>query len=229
MESQKQFLETLNIYRGKAALQISPSPHVGLIFLNLAQAIPGMESKLPAKAQKKYQWDKKLTVSFNFDGALEVAATAHALMEGKEELVTDAQGNLPSWYRDPKKAGRQGNAKTLGFYRAKNQPKGLKATYYLGIVENTKDKQGNKVGIPLDHSDLFKIASVMQEAALALLGWRKDIEQLKETNGHGEAEKEPLQRSPDGSRGSDSGHDPAAPDEKQPPKKEEIKEDDEIF
>ena len=229
MENQRQFLETLNIYRGKAALQISPSPQVGLIFLNLAQSIPGMESKMPAKAQKKYQWDKKLTVSFNFDGALEVAATAHALMEGREELVTDSQGHLPSWYRDPKKAGRQGNAKTLGFYRAKNQPKGAKATYYLGIIENTKDKLGNRVGIPLEHSDLFKIASVMQEAALALLGWKKDIEQLKETNGHGEAEKEPLQRSPEESRGSDFRHDPAALDRKQPQKKEETKEDEEIF
>ena len=182
MQNQKRFLQTLNIYRGKAALQISPSPQHGLIFVNLAPAIPGMENKMPIRAEKKYQWDKKLTVSFNFDGALEVAATAQALLQGREDLVTDLQGNLPTWYRDPKKTGREGNAKTFGFYRAKNQPK-TKGAYYLGIIENTKDEQGNKAGIPLEHSDLFKIASVMKEAALALLGWRKEIEESKEGNG----------------------------------------------
>ena len=188
---EKRFLQTLNIYRGKGAVQISPSPAHGLIFVNLAQAIAGMENKMPSKAEKKYEWEKKLTVSFNFDGALEVAATARALMEGRESLVTDPQGNLPSWYRDPKKAGRQGNAKTLGFYRAKNRPQGSRVAYYLGIIENTKDSQGKKVGIPLEHADLYKIACVMEEAALALLGWRKQIE---EANGHAEADKEPLER-----------------------------------
>lgn len=52
MENQRQFLETLNIYRGKAALQISPSPQVALIFLNLAQSIPGMESKMPRRRKR---------------------------------------------------------------------------------------------------------------------------------------------------------------------------------
>lgn len=69
----------------------------------------------------------------------------------------------------------------------------------------------------------------MQEAALALLGWKKDIEQLKETNGHGEAEKEPLQRSPEESRGPDFRYDPAALDRKQPQKKEETRQEEEIF
>ena len=131
---QKQFLESFSIYRGKAALKISPSPELGLIFINLAPAISGMENKVPTSGNKKYQWDKKLTVSFNFDGALDMAATATALMEGKENLVLDSKGNLPSWYRDPKKAGREGNAKTLGFYRSKNQPNGSNPTYYLGII-----------------------------------------------------------------------------------------------
>lgn len=221
MDTQKRFLQTLNIYRGKAALQISPSPQLGLIFLNLAPTIPGMENKMPSKTEKKYQWDKKLTVSFNFDGALEVAATAEALMQGKEELITDVQGNLPTWYRDPKKTGRQGNAKTLGFYRAKHQQRPQAPAYYLGIIENTKDKDGNKVGIPLDHSDLFKIACVMKEAALALLGWRKDIEELKETNGHPDTEKEPLQRPASETGGPDLGHDPADVDRTPPSKQGE--------
>ncbi len=43
-----------------------------------------MENKVPTSGNKKYQWDKKLTVSFNFVGALDMAATATALMEGKE-------------------------------------------------------------------------------------------------------------------------------------------------
>lgn len=188
---EKRFLQTLNIYRGKGALQISPSPAHGLIFVNLAHAIPGMKKKMPSKAEKKYEWEKKLTVSFNFDGALEVAATARALMEGRESLVADPQGN----------------AKTLGFYRAKNQSQGSRAAYYLGIIENTKDGQGKKIGIPLEHADLYKIACVMEEAALALLGWRKQIE---EANGHAEADKEPLQRNAPASQDTDSKHSPAA-------------------
>jgi len=189
---ERKFPETFNIYRGKAALQVSFSPELGLIFFNLAPAIPGMENKMPTSGSKKYQWERKLTVSFNFEGALEVAATAEALMQGKESLVANSEGNLPSWYRDPSKTGRQGKAKTLGFYRPRNQPQGSKVTYYLGIVENTKDKEKNKVGIPLEHADLFKIACVMKEAALALLGWKKDIEERKQANGH--ADKKPLTR-----------------------------------
>ncbi len=175
---ERKFPETCNIYRGKAALQVSFSPELGLIFFNLAPAIPGMENKIPTNGARKYQWERKLTVSFNFEGALEVAATAEALIQGKESLVADSEGNLPSWYRDPSKTGRQGNAKTLGFYRPRNQPQGSK-TYYLGIVENTKDKEKNKVGVPLEHADLFKIACVMKEAAMALLGWKREIEEWR--------------------------------------------------
>ncbi len=57
--------------------------------------------------------------------------------------------------------------------------------YFLGITENKKDKQGNKIGILLEYPDLFKIARVMEEAALAMLGWRKEIELRTEPNGHG--------------------------------------------
>lgn len=178
-----------------------------------------MENKMPTSGSKKYQWERKLTVSFNFEGALEVAATAEALMQGKESLVANSEGNLPSWYRDPSKTGRQGNAKTLGFYRPRNQPQGSKVTYYLGIVENTKDKEKNKVGIPLEHADLFKIACVMKEAALALLGWKKDIEERKQANGH--ADREPLTR-PMETHEPNLTYDRTTPDKEQLPENEEI-------
>ena len=80
---EKTFLQTLNLYRAKSALQISPSPELALVFVSLAPAIPGMENKMPDKNSKKYQWEKKLTASFNFEGALEVAAAAAALAQGK--------------------------------------------------------------------------------------------------------------------------------------------------
>jgi hypothetical protein len=126
---------------------------------------------------------------------LEVAASAAALSHGREDLVSGSDGTLPSWYRDPTKTGRDGSAKTIGFYRPKDQPKTPKIRYFLGITENSKDKQGNKVGISLEYPDLFKIARVMEEAALAILGWRKDIEERKELNGRvpttrNQAEKE---------------------------------------
>ena len=105
---EKTFLQALNFYRGKSALQISPSPELALVFVSLALAIPGMENKMPDKNSKKYQWEKKLTASFNFDGALEVAAAAAALAQGREELVSGPDGTLPSWYRDPAKTGRDG-------------------------------------------------------------------------------------------------------------------------
>lgn len=124
--------------------------------------------------------EKKLTVSFNFAGALEVAAAATALAQGREDLVSGSDGSLPSWYRDPTKTGRDGNAKTIAFYRPKDQPKTRKIRYFLGITENSKDR--NKVGISLEYSDLFKIARVMEEAALAILGWRKEIEERREPN-----------------------------------------------
>jgi hypothetical protein len=186
----KAFLQTLNFYRGKSALQISPSPELALVFVSLAPAIPGMENKMPDKNSKKYQWEKKLTASFNFEGALEVAAAAAALAQGREELVSGPDGNLPSWYRDPAKTGRDGAAKTIGFYRPKDQPKTPKVRYFLGITENSKDKQGNKIGISLEYPDLFKIARVMEEAALAILGWRKDIEAKREASGHDPSPKE---------------------------------------
>ncbi len=185
----KTFLQTLNFYRGKSALQISPSPELALVFVSLAPAIPGMENKMPDKNSKKYQWEKKLTASFNFEGALEVAAAAAALAQGREELVSGPDGNLPSWYRDPAKTGRDGAAKTIGFYRPKDQPKTPKVRYFLGITENSKDKQGIKIGISLEYPDLFKIARVMEEAALAILGWRKDIEKRREGNGRSASEK----------------------------------------
>ena len=116
---EKTFLQSLNLYRGKSALQISPSPELALVFVSLAPAIPGMENKMPDKNGKKYQWEKKLTASFNFDGALEIAAAAAALAQGREDLVSGSDGNLPSWYRDPTKTGRDGSAKTIGFYRPK--------------------------------------------------------------------------------------------------------------
>ena len=186
---EKTFLQTLNLYRGKSALQISPSPELALVFVSLAPASPGMENKMPDKNSKKYQWEKKLTASFNFEGALEVAAAAAALAQGREELVSGSDGTLPSWYRDPTKTGRDGIAKTIGFYRPKDQAKAPKVRYFLGITENSKDKQGKKIRISLEYPDLFKIARVMEEAALAILGWRKDIEGRREPNGHGPATK----------------------------------------
>jgi hypothetical protein len=186
---EKTFLQTLNLYRGKSALQISPSPELALVFVSLAPVIPGMENKMPDKNSKKYQWEKKLTASFNFEGALEVAAAAAALAQGREELVSGPDGNLPSWYRDPAKTGRDGTAKTIGFYRPKDQPKTPKARYFLAIAENSKEKPGNKIGISLEYADLFKIACVMEEAALAILGWRKDIEKKREGNGRSASDK----------------------------------------
>lgn len=132
---------------------------------------------------------QKLTASFNFEGALEVAAAAAALAQGREDLVSGSDGTLPSWYRDPTKSGRDGSAKTIGFYRPKDQSKGSKLRYFLGITENNKDKQGNKIGISLEYPDLFKIARVMEEAALAILGWRKEIEGQREPNGRDRAAK----------------------------------------
>ena len=82
-----------------------------------------------------------------------------------------------------------GSAKTIGFYRPKDQPKTPKVRYFLGITENNKDKQGTKIGISLEYADLFKIARVMEEAALAILGWRKDIEGRQAANGHERAAK----------------------------------------
>jgi hypothetical protein len=75
---EKSFPQALNFYRAKSALQISPSPELALVFVSLAPAIPGLESKMPDKNSKKYQWEKKLTANFNFDGALEVAAASCA-------------------------------------------------------------------------------------------------------------------------------------------------------
>jgi len=183
MVMQNRFLKAFNIYRGKAALQMSISPELGLIFVNLAPAIPGMENKMTTNGGKKYEWDKRLTVSFNFDAALEVAAVAEALTQGRENLVRDAQGNLPSWYRDPSKTGRNGNPKTFGFYRVGNQQQASKVTYYLGIIENTKDGKGTKIGISLDYTDLFRIACLMKEAALLLLGWRTETGERRTKDG----------------------------------------------
>jgi hypothetical protein len=69
---------------------------LALVFVSLAPAIPGMENKMPDKNSKKYQWEKKLTASFNFEGSLEVAAAAAALAQGREDLVSGSDGTLPS-------------------------------------------------------------------------------------------------------------------------------------
>jgi len=120
---------------------------------------------------------------------LEVSAPAAALAYGREELVSGSDGRHPARYRYPTKTGRYGSPKTIGFYRPKDQPKTPKVRYFLGITENSKDKQGKKIGISLEYPDLFKIARVMEEAALAILGWRKDIEGRREPNGQDPATK----------------------------------------
>ena len=171
---EKPFLQSLNLYRSKSALQISASPELGLIFVSLAPIIPGMENMIPKKNTKKYDWEKKLIASFNYEGALEVAAAANALASGHEALVVDAKNCLPSWYRDPAKCGRMGNAKIVGFYRPKDAPKDSQARYFLGITEQIKSG-GIRIGFALEYADLFKIARVMEEAALAKLGWRQRI------------------------------------------------------
>ena len=118
-----------------------------------------------------------------------MAAAAAALAQGREELVSGPDGNSPILVQGPNEAGRDGTAKTIGFYRPKDQPKTPKVRYFLGITENSKDKQGSKIGISLEYPDLFKIARVMEEAALAILGWRKDIEGKREANGHDRSAK----------------------------------------
>jgi hypothetical protein len=55
----KPFLQTLNLYRSKSALQISPSPELALVFVSLAPVIPGMENKMPDKNTKKYSLGQK--------------------------------------------------------------------------------------------------------------------------------------------------------------------------
>ena len=80
------------------------------------------------------------------------------------------------------------------FIVQRTKPKTPKVRYFLGITENSKDKQGKKIGISLEYPDLFKIARVMEEAALAILGWRKDIEGRREPNGHDPATRARLQR-----------------------------------
>src|SRR5438046_6951094 len=126
------------------------------------------------------------------------AAAAAALAQGREELVSGSDGTLPSWYRDPTKTGRDGSTKTIGFYHPKDQAKAPKVRYFLGITENNKHKQGNKIGISLEYPDLFKIARVMEEAALAILGWRKDIEERREPNSHAFATKnQPAKENPE--------------------------------
>lgn len=42
---ERKFPETFNIYRGKAALQVSFSPELGLIFFNLARPSRGWKTK----------------------------------------------------------------------------------------------------------------------------------------------------------------------------------------
>ena len=141
----KPFLQTLNLYRSKSALQISPSPELALVFVSLAPVIPGMENKMPDKNTKKYQWDKKLTASFNFEGALEVAAAAAALAEGKEELVSDSNGTLPPGTGTRQRRGRDGNAKTHRLLPAKGPTEKLRRfAISLESPKTTRDKQGKR-------------------------------------------------------------------------------------
>ena len=49
----KPFLQTLNLYRAKSALQIGSSPELALVFVSLAQAIPGMENKDAGQKQQE--------------------------------------------------------------------------------------------------------------------------------------------------------------------------------
>ena len=50
---EKTFLQALNLYRAKSALQISPSPELALVFVSLAPAIPGMENKDAGQEQQE--------------------------------------------------------------------------------------------------------------------------------------------------------------------------------
>jgi hypothetical protein len=135
---EKTFLQTLNLYRGKSALQISPSPELALVFVSLAPAIPGMENKMPDKNSKKYQWEKKLTASFNFEGALEVAAAAAALAQGREELVSGSDGTLPSWYRDPTKTELMGARRQSAFIAPRTKRKLQRFAIFLESPKTAK-------------------------------------------------------------------------------------------
>jgi hypothetical protein len=49
----KPFLQTLNLYRGKSALQISPSPELALVFVSLAQAISCLKNQDAGQKQQE--------------------------------------------------------------------------------------------------------------------------------------------------------------------------------
>ena len=145
---------------------------------------------MPDKNSKKYHWEKKLTASFNFEGALEVAAAAAALAQGREELVCWFRRDSPILVQGPDKdrPGRQRQDHRL--LSSKGPTEKPEGSLFPGNHRKQQRQTGNKIGISLEYPDLFKIARVMEEAALAILGWRKEIEGRREANGHDPAKNQ---------------------------------------
>ncbi len=152
-------MRSLRFYRGTAGVRFTLNPEKQVVFVEGAPAIPGLERKMPAKGQGKYQWEKgKISIALKPEELMAMASKCEELRLSITEVKELAL------LHDPAKGGFQGNKKALKLVRSNGST-------FLTIGDFKTKEDARKISIPLSREDLYRIEKIAAQAALILDGW----------------------------------------------------------
>ncbi len=152
-------MKSQKFYRGTAGIRFNLHPERYVVFVEGAPAIPGLERKMPAKGQSKYQWEKgKISIALKPEELMALASKC------EEFRLSTAEVKELALLHDPAKGGFQGNKKALKLFRSDR-------SILLTIGDFKTKEDTRKVTIPLSRDDLYRIEKISAQAALILDGW----------------------------------------------------------
>ena len=143
--------KNLMIYRTRAACEICPDADKGVVWIAFAEGNGGK----PVKGQRRYDWERKVTLALSLEEATNLALAAKLIREGRAPAF--------SIYHDPARSDRcEGEAKIL----ALSAGNGSKALAFLSV------KQGDRqVAIAMGAGDLWRLETLLPIAVARLLEW----------------------------------------------------------
>lgn len=145
------------MYRTSGAVRWTLDLNAGRVWAEFAPALNGKASGRPKAGERRYEWERKVTIALSPEECFRIAAAARRVALGL---------GLPEplqLFHDPTKGGGEGKPKTLALREGGPQSKA--AAYVEG------GQNGSKVTIALGHADLLALETLLALAAARLLGW----------------------------------------------------------